>query len=291
MKLKNCLFICLCIFNIATTQANELMVVNYGQIEFGSKLYYQEALVKKILDITATEFGPYQLNIVSEAKDWSVARYRRNLSTGRLINMSWTATTPYDPKSKGHIRIDYPIMNNVNGYRLFIVQKDKLEDFAKIKSLAQLRDHTAGQGAGWVEVDVFQHNKIPLVQNIHLNNLYTMLDQNRFDFLPLAVLEINEEMKKIHSIHPDFRVEQTLLLYYPSPLYFQVSHKHPRLAKRIEAGMKHITQSGELLELFNQYFAEELEKFNLHERHLITIENPFIGDESDYYTPYLLNKE
>ena len=271
-----------------SSQASPPMIINYGQIEFGSKLPYHEELLLRIFEVTEPEYGPFKIRINQEAKRWSIARYRRELADGVLINVSWGATSDYRPADIGHIRVYPAFMNNVNGYRLFFIRKDDSEHFKSVTSLSDLRKLRAGQNRGWVETDLFAHNELPLIESVVIRNLYGMLSRGRFDYLPLAVLEINEELKKYQEQYPEIIIEPTILLYYPSPLYWQVSQNNPVIADRMSLGMTRLIESGELLSIFEKHFLEEIKGFNLPDRKVIIMENPYVPKDSPDVEPLYL---
>ena len=73
-------------------------------------------------------------------------------------------------------------------------------------------------------------------------------------------------------------MEKNLVLIYPLPTYFFVTHKDPELAKDIEYGLESAIKDG----TFNKYFygspevQEALQKADLGSRRAIRIKNPYL---------------
>ena len=262
--------------------------INYAQIELGAKVPYHNALLHAVLEASKGEYGPYQLNIISQAKEWTTARNVHYLAQGDVVNISWGGTGPGEPADIGVIRIEYPILKSINGYRIFLIDKAQQHQFKQITTRHDLQKYKAGQVSGWVEVKLLKHNELPLIDNSHLNNLYAMLAMGRYDYLPLGVLEISDEFEKVSKKHDNLLIDDSILLYYPSPIYYLVSEKKPELANRIRFGMKVITQDGTLDRLFEQHFSEVLNKYRLQDRQVITLENPYLPESYKLSTPELI---
>ncbi|WP_331351401.1 hypothetical protein [Cellvibrio sp. UBA7671] len=187
----------------------------------------------EIIDVKFTEFNYSQarllreLNFVSNSVAWSMSDDNRN-----------SLLTP--------IRI--PLFKGLLGMRVLLIRKEDQLIFDKIKTLDDLGDFVAGQGAHWPDTKILRDNGLRVVTAMESKSLLKMLKGKRFDYFPRGVVEAWYEasLKK----DPSLAVEKNILLAYSSDLYFYVSADNQELAKRIEKGLKILIDNGE----FDRYF-------------------------------------
>ena len=265
----------------AQVDERDAMVIRYGQVEFGLRKDYQLELLKAVLNETESSDGPYRLNIVTDTDDWSTPRFRKYLRQGRLINVSWGIQGTRGELNHGIMRIPFPIIKGINGYRVLVIRSGDRNKFKSVRDLEDLRNYVAGQGAGWFDINILEHNKITSVESPLHRNMFSMLSHNRFDFVPLGIIEIEGSLNTYGKDYTDLEIENTLLLYYPFPIYFEVSENHPELVDRMTLGMKKVTENGTLDKIFIKHFGEKLNKFVSSERTLIQLENPYYDGEME----------
>jgi len=63
------------------------------------------------------------------------------------------------------------------------------------------------------------------------------------------------------------------MLQYPSDYYFYLSKENQHIRDMLEQGMQKLQQSGELEQLYLQYFGDVEKQFSLKQRHIITLKN------------------
>ena len=82
----------------------------------------------------------------------------------------------------------------------------------------------------------------------------------------------------------DLRIEDSLLLYYPLPMYFWFARtaEGQRLADRAEAGMRVMLADGSYDAIFDRYQRPKIERLRLKDRHAFRIENPLLGAETPW---------
>ena len=68
--------------------------------------------------------------------------------------------------------------------------------------------------------------------------LFQMLNSGRFDYFPRTVYEAYNELENRSDVLNNIVVEPTLALYIPSKSYVYVSNNAPRIAQRLEYGLK-----------------------------------------------------
>ena len=109
----------------------------------------------------------------------------------------------------------------------------------------------------------------------HFNGLFLMLKKDRFDYIPRGINEVYDELLTRKSSLEGVVVEPSIALYIPTSTNFYIAKTEPRLAKRLEIGLKQMLESGELKDILYKYFAKDIKRANLSERKIFTIENPY----------------
>lgn len=174
------------------------------------------------------------------------ARFLAELKRGGEINVMWTMTNLERERELLPIRIS--LLQGLNSHRIFLIRKEDQDRFSAIRTLDDLRKLKAGQGAQWPDVDVLEHNNLPVITSAHYELLFTMLAGKRFDYFPRGLYEVWEE----HKMNADkgLVIEQSLMLYYPAPIYFFVNSADTELADRIARGLTIAINDGSFNELF-----------------------------------------
>jgi len=209
---------------------------------------------------------------------------------GKDLNLMWrTGDTELEKKL---IPIYIPTRRGILGYRIFLIREDMQDKFSDVKTLKELKKYSVGQGRGWADVKVFKYNDFKVVGGKTYEGLFEMLVKRRFDFFSRGVSEAYPEQKKRKDIYPDLHVEEDILLFYPWPYLFYISKNNPRIAERIEKGMRIMIEDGSLEKIFIKYNGEIIKKANLNKRKVFRIENPDLSeklpldDESLWFNPY-----
>ena len=101
-----------------------------------------------------------------------------------------------------------------------------------------------------------------------------MLALGRVDYFPRGATEVHSEIAQF----PDhgLAVEQSLVLHYPSAYYFFVARDNDELAEVIEKGLNVAIANGSFDQVFNTYFGEKIEAFDLNNRTVLRLENPLL---------------
>jgi hypothetical protein len=191
-----------------------------------------------------------------------------------VISVMWGGTSEEMERDFIPIRID--AYRGLMNHRLFFIRQGDQTRFDNIKTLEDLKQIRLGQGRSWQDASILESAGLNVVKTTKKPSLYHMLDGGRFDAFPRGANEVWTEL----SAFPDLKltVEKNLVLIYPLPTYFFVSHKDPVLAKDIEFGLESAIEDG----AFNKYFygspevQEALGKADLGNRHAIRINNPYL---------------
>ncbi|MBL4630005.1 MAG: hypothetical protein JKY14_02195 [Paraglaciecola sp.] len=196
------------------------------------------------------------------------------LAQNRGIDVIWSVTSLEREKQLLPIRI--PLLKGLLGYRVAIIRAADKDKFAAVTSIENLRKLSAGQGHDWPDTKILIANKIRVMTSSTYSGLFAMLENKRFDFFPRGVTEAWQELAMLKN--PKLLIEDSLLFYYPSPIYFFVNKMNQILANRIEEGLKHAIDDGSFEQLFIS-FPEHKKMFasvNIKQRKLITLFNPLL---------------
>lgn len=283
-----------------------------------SKDDYQVALLKLTLDKTISSYGPYRIERV--VKYYSRARARREVNRGEILNVYFipfrsketdkksakanllaSAQGQKNPSAEptkldeeyeqdGSIPVMMPGMKGLMGYRNLIIRRSDEEKFKKITEERQLKNLVAGQGDDWIDISIYKHNGYSVVAPATYSALFDMLAAGRFDYLPLGATEVEAALLQHPELHSKLMIAPELIIYYPYALLFHVSKKHPRLAERLEAGMKIAQRDGSLDKLFNQHFSKEIAHLANNKTRYFILENPAIPKSMGLDKPLLPGK-
>jgi len=204
---------------------------------------------------------------------YSRPRVVESIKSG-VISVMWGGTSEEMERDFIPIRID--AYRGLMNHRLLFIRQGDQARFDKIKTLEDLKQIRLGQGRSWQDASILESAGLNVVKTTKKPSLYHMLDGGRFDAFPRGANEVWTEL----SAFPDLKltVEKNLVLIYPLPTYFFVTHKDPELAKDIEFGLESAIKDG----AFNKYFygspevQEALGKADLGNRRAIRIDNPYL---------------
>ena len=200
------------------------------------------------------------------------ARALIEVELGRGVDIAWAMTNLSREQRLRPIRI--PVDKGVLGWRLLLIQERNAAQFAKIRSLDQLKPLMAVQGHDWPDTDVLRSNGVKVQVDADFANLFKILERGRVDFFPRSLQEIWPEAER----HADggLVVEQTLVVRYPAALYFFVNKKNTALAKALETGLERAIADGSYEKLFQQFYGDAIRRSKLATRKAIKLENPYL---------------
>jgi hypothetical protein len=209
------------------------------------------------------EFYPYELT--SPRRTLEIAR-------NGVINIMWDGTNVQRERELLPIRVS--LVRDLNDYRVFLIRKDDEARFREVRSLADLRQLTAGAGANWPSVDVLRHNGLKVETAINYSSLFPMLKAKRFDYMPRGVHEAWAEEQQYGK--DGLMVEPTIFLHYRVPFYFFVSKDNKAMAERLERGLKLALADGSFDKLLNNYpaFRRALAEIAARKRKVFELELP-----------------
>ncbi len=200
------------------------------------------------------------------------------LEQGRRVNLIWTSMALDAEKNLRPIRI--PIFRGLIGHRLFLIPKTRQLEFAKIKTLDDLRKFNAGVGLGWVDGKIMEQAGLPVTRDKY-DTLFRLLDAESIDYFPRGANEIFAELAIHQKNLPNMMVAPNLMLVYKSDMIFYLNKKDEVLAGQIEKGILQAYEDGSYMKLFNEhpYTSQVLRDATLDKRVRLELSNPVLSDE------------
>lgn len=241
---------------------------------------YHWEILRTALEKTRPKWGPYRM-IPSDLMSEKRQAFELKNATGKLTVM-YLSTTPDFEKNLIPIRI--PVDRNLGGYCVFLIRGEDRARFASVKSLADLHNFSYGLGLGWIDVDILRASGFNVVTGSSYDGLFEMLTQKRFDIFLRAAVEVLDEYDQRRESMPDLRIEDSIVFYYPLPMYFWFPRtpEGRRLAGRAEEGMRMMIADGTYDQVFNKYQRRKIERLHLKSRRIFRIANPFVGPETPF---------
>lgn len=245
-----------------------------------NKAAHNAAVVTRALEVTEDEYGPFEVKVVDLTL--SNGRLHKFIVEGKTFNtVVIIANKLWDDSTIG---INIPVRLGLLSYRMLLINKGDIAKFSKINSAEQLGGLSAGLATSWETTKIFKYHNFNVKTTGHFEGIFSMLDKERFDYLPRGVYEIYDELEARKSLLDDVVVEPSLALYIPTISRVYVSPSEPRLAKRIEKGLNKILMNGDLEKLLYKYYQKDLMRADLKNRKMIKIDNPYynVSENSNY---------
>jgi hypothetical protein len=196
------------------------------------------------------------------------------LASNLDISVMWSMTSRQRERELLPIRI--PLDMGLLGWRIFLIRQSQQERFSTIAHLQDLQKFTAVQGHDWPDTEILRNSGLKVESNPHYEFLFTMLAKGLVDYFPRSVLEIWDEEKKHGGL--GLAIEQSVVLQYPTALYYFVNKNNTKLASTIENGLRLAIKDGSFAQLFNQFHADIMRSANLNTRRRILLPNPLLPE-------------
>lgn len=247
---------------------------------------YQVELLRLAMEKTAGEYSAYTLT--ENNQSMGSIRGRREVAKGVLVNIyASPARLIRDSQDSELITIPVPLLKGLLGYRKLIIRKADSAMFASIGNEEFLKSLKAGHGRGWPDIAVYRENGYQVVDSGRFPDLFLMLDQKRFDYLPLGIMEADQALRTYASTLNTLDTVTAFYLYYPFPVFFHVSASEPLLAERLEKGLQRAVTDGSRDELFNRHFSSQLRELDREDYLLFVLNNSAIEPSLGLSEPLL----
>ncbi|MBD3587445.1 amino acid ABC transporter substrate-binding protein [Salinimonas sp. HHU 13199] len=205
-------------------------------------VYIVEVLTRA-LELTESSYGSFELHAQRESTVQT--RQLLNLEKG-IADIIWMiSNAERDARARP---IPVPVIGGLYGYRVLMVKKTDAR-FSKTLSLDSLRNLVLTQGPDWPDTLILEDNHFSVSRNPYRAG-FRAVRNGYADAYPRALHEATLELQS--DVTENLKIESHHLLFYPNPLFFYVNKTNTKLAKRIEAGMKQLVDSGELQQLLKQ---------------------------------------
>lgn len=237
---------------------------------------YERELIKEILEHTRDQFGGYELKI--DRMPRSQERLARDLSRGDgnfVINgPGWSTAAPTGATPDATI-IEIPLVKGLLGYRQCIIRRSDEARFAELRTWDALQEIRMGQGQTWLDHTILEQNGFTVLGAPDIEKLYYMLKRGRFDCLPLGIGEAAGSLAD-NDKDNELTIAADLLLFYPLPVFMQVSGRDSPLAKRLETGLRTLQNNGVFDQLFDKHYRDEIIAMNAPDVRVFRLENPLL---------------
>jgi hypothetical protein len=189
----------------------------------------------------------------------------------RALDIMFTMTSA--EREARLLAVPIPLTKGLLGWRIALVRKEGLQQFAEVRTVAQLKRFVAGQGHDWPDVGILRASGLPVHVSSTYDGMFKMLEANRIDYFPRAVQQVFDEVGR----YPGLAVEPNLVLRYPTDAYFFVNRSNAVLAEEIRRGLEAAIADGSFDRLFYSYFASKIAAADLERRHVVDLPNPLRG--------------
>jgi hypothetical protein len=195
------------------------------------------------------------------------------------IDVQWVAANLiYDQKLSP---VPFPIDMGLLGYRVFLIDVSRQNEFRQIKTIDDLRKMVALQGAGWADVNVLRRAGLRVRTAPNYADLFRMTVNGRADYFPRGAFEAYREKIKFADSAPGLEVEDSLVLHYRFSDIFYVKKTDRQLRDDLYRGLVAAFEDGSFKALFlsNPDVQAVLASAHLKTRRVIEIDNPFLSAE------------
>tara|TARA_A200000113_G_scaffold5171_1_gene5625 strand:- start:254 stop:1192 length:939 start_codon:yes stop_codon:yes gene_type:complete len=250
----------------------EVKIVESSEFDYESHAYYS-SLLRLALSKTDDPLKP--TSIVESSGHLVQERVLRQLNQEGEIDVFWTVTSKLREQQAIPVRV--PLLNGVMGYHALLIHSSALGDFRNIRNAQDLKRLVAGQGHDWPDIKILEHNGFTALGTSNYDAIIELLRAGRIDYFPRALHEAVIEAESLND--PDIIIAPSVLLHYPSYVFFFVSKSKPELALRIERGLNIARQDGSFAALFEKYinFSDVKKALKLSERTVFKLDNPHLS--------------
>ncbi len=249
------------------------------------QVYEKEVLVA-ILNATEDEYGPWE---IMESLDEYPGDEEALVFSEKGHDLFVTIAGNQKFSEGDMIVISKPMTKNLLGYRIPIIREEDSDTFENISSKEDVQQLNHGIPLTWSDAVIFRENGYQVVEDGDFDDIFDRLVNGQFDYSAYGANEVLSVYENRASLRDGLTIDQDILLFYPFPLVFYVNPNLTDLADRIENGMQHIIDSGELDSIFNSYYGDIVERLNLDGRTLFVLNNPLIPEEFRDLKPDLEN--
>lgn len=238
------------------------------------RTHFHQTLLKRALNLEASTDQSVELVFLDSDLPLESDRRAKMLIQGRL-DILWAP--PRADLENGALRVNFPFLRGLQGYRILLAHRNKLEALEQITGLDALKNLKAGLGSGWTDTAVFRENGLITITAPSLDTLWHMLEAERFDYLPRGLTEVIPELKSRQSRFQSVAMDRSLVLYYPFPLFFYVSKDRPDLHATLTTNLSTLRQSGEFEALWREAHQELFQELSFGNRKVLELDTSHLS--------------
>ncbi|MFG6428341.1 hypothetical protein [Roseateles sp. LYH14W] len=233
--------------------------------------------VRRIVELALSRAGS-RLEVRPVDLDMTQGRTLIELASGRSpIDLMWTMTDR-QRESSGLLPVRIPIDRGLLGWRLLLVRRSELTQWARVGSLKDLASRLAGQGHDWPDTTILRANGLQVGTSSVYDALFRMLAAGRIDYFPRSVLEIDAEMAG--GRHPELAIAPDLMLHYPAAAYLFVSPSRPELAAELRTGLEAAVADGSFQRLHREQYGALIKAHPVSPERVLKLSNPLLPPET-----------
>jgi len=200
-------------------------------------------------------------------------RALKQLEHNRDVDVVWTMTSAEREAALIPIRI--PIYKGLIGWRVCLMPEQNTAEPAKnTRDLKTLKKMVMIQGHDWPDTDILKANGFHIDASPSYSGLFQMLEYGRADLFPRSIIEVWSELEKFKG--RGIRLEENILIRYPTASYFFVSKHNIDLARIVESGLREAMQDGSFDALFHTHFHHLIQRAKLDTRTHFELKNPLL---------------
>lgn len=288
------MFRALCTLILLAAQSSSLCAATFylGVLHGDEEVFKYEISVIRL----ALEYAPgdHTLELVPMVDTSQDRVFRLMDSEESEINVFFSGYSPQ--REARFLQVDVPLTRGLLGYRLLVARKDRLAEFASIKTLEDLQSYSIGSGIGWPDNDYLKANGLEVTASQYAN-LWRMLQKNRFDLFHRGIQEVFEELRRPEA--EGLAVVPGIVLAFRFDYFIYISARRQDLHDILAEGLRRAFDSGALTQNFNHStrIQEALRDSHLDQRTVIPLQLPQAYRSLDeipakyWYTPAAIQEE
>gem|GEM_PF-1026051 len=212
-------------------------------------------------------------------------RNLHEITAGRIhINLLPASPTRLKRVQEGRLRmIPVPLERGLLGWRTPFVLESHAARLSHVRTLADLRALTIGQGSSWWDVEIYRKAGITTreVQSWRNGEFAEQMQTGVIDLFPMGLEEsLSYFLPHFRQRYPQLALDQFLLLKYPWYRFVWVS-PHPSadtLYQALQTGFDIIAENGQFESIWSQ-MRQLPPTESWQKRTVISLENPFYSPD------------
>jgi len=188
--------------------------------------------------------------------------------------------------------IYFPIYRGLLGFRVSLVEQDKIDILKGIDSVDQLSKLWACQGKIWPDTEILEHNGLTIAKSLKYINIFSMLEADRCEYFPRGLFEPWAEAETHSDLN--LAVDPHLLIQYPLAFIYYAQPGDKKFADHFNQILLTMVEDGTYERMFfaDASVRDALTRANLQQRTVLRFDNPLLSDgvraipESLWYDPY-----